>query len=197
MKNLPQEAKDKTFTLVEQHIGLDPDEQVLLLVRQHWVVFRNSALLSLFMPFVLLFIVFFINEYSLDWPAWIISDLTTALFGVSFIAFIVGGLGFMWRMYLWTHTFYVMTTKKLAIINKQKPWSYEVQQISLANINDVNLKQEGVESWLYGYSDVTAKTFGGSMFTFSMVGKPSDVQKAIMQQLALQKRTASYSTQID
>ena len=65
---------------------------------------------------------------------------------------------------------------------------YEVQQISLNNINDVTLKQEGVQSLLYGYSDVTAITFSGSRFTFKDVGKASDVQKSIMQQLALQKR---------
>ena len=97
-------------------------------------------------------------------------------------------MGFLWRFYIWRNTFYVMTSKKLAIINQHLPWEYEVQQISLNNINDVTLKQEGVQSLLYGYSDVTAITFSGSRFTFKDVGKASDVQKSIMQQLALQKR---------
>lgn len=112
--------------------------------------------------------------------------ITLGLFAVSGISFIFGTFKFIWRYYIWRNTFYVMTNKKLAIINQRMPWEYEVQQISLNNINDVTLKQEGLESLIYGFSDVTAITYSGSRFTFKDVGKASDVQKSIMQQLALQ-----------
>jgi hypothetical protein len=187
----PQEIRQKTSSLVEKHIGLDSDEQVLLLIRKHWVVFRNSALLATFVPFVLLFVVFLIHNYPLDWPADFFSHTTRALFLASAAACILGSLRFMWLLYLWKHTFYVMTSKKLAIINQYNPWTYEVQQISLNNINDVTLRQEGLESFLYGYSDVTALTIAGSVFTFAQVGHAGDVQKAIMQQLALHRHSVA------
>lgn len=184
----PQMPKQQTNKLVSKHVGLDQDENVLLLARKHWVVFRDSALLALFCPFVLLFLVYFFNTYPLDWPSNLIQWLTTGLFIASGLAFVAGSIGFIWRFYIWQNTFYVMTNKKLAIINQRLPWEYEVQQISLSNINDVTLKQEGFQSLLYGYSDVTAITFSGSKFTFKDVGRASEVQKNVMQQLALQKK---------
>src|SRR5690606_5988407 len=155
-----------------------------------------STLLALFCPFVLLFFVFFINTYPLYWSTEIIHWSTIGLFIASAAAFIAGSIGFLWRLYIWRNTFYVMTNKKLAIINQRLPWEYEVQQISLNKINDVTLKQEGFQSLLYGYSDVTAVTFSGSKFTFKDVGKASEVQKNIMQQLAAQKRSDTLS-QVD
>ena len=185
--------KIKPSRLVEKHVGLEQDEVVLLLARKHWMVFRDSTLLALFCPFVLLFLVFFVNTYPLSWPENIKGWLTTGLFVASALAFIAGSIGFLWRLYIWRNTFYVMTNKKLAIINQRLPWEYEVQQISLNKINDVTLKQEGFQSLLYGYSDVTAVTFSGSKFTFKDVGRASEVQKSIMQQLALQKRPETLS----
>lgn len=186
--NPTEQVRHKSSKLVQKHIGLDPDERILLLAHKHWMVFRDSVLLALFCPFVLLFLVYLINSSVIDWPENIVHWLTVGLFSLSAIAFVAGTVGFLWRFYIWRNTFYVMTSKKLAIINQHLPWEYEVQQISLNNINDVTLKQEGVQSLLYGYSDVTAITFSGSRFTFKDVGKASDVQKSIMQQLALQKR---------
>ena len=201
MNQLPQpqaeqQAKQKTHTLVEKHVGLDPDEKVLMLVRKHWVVFRNTVLLALFCPFVLIFLVYFINQWPLGWSPNLIHWLTVGLFGLSAICFILGTVGFVWRHYIWSHTLYIMTNKKLAIINQYNPWNYEVQQISLANINDVTLKQEGLESFLYGYSDVAALTYAGSVFTFKHVANAPELQKAIMQQLASMKNP-DFLTQVN
>lgn len=113
-----------------------------------------------------------------------------SIVAISAVCFILGMIRFLWHFHMWQHTFYVMTTKKLAIINRHKPWSYQVQQIALNNINDVTLQQEGMEAFMYGYSDVVAITFSGSHFTFEQVAHAPTVQKAIMQQLAAQERPA-------
>src|SRR5690606_4688067 len=70
----------KPSRLVEKHVGLEDDEVVLLLAHKHWMVFRNSTLLALFCPFVLLFFVFFINTYPLYWSTEIIHWSTIGLF---------------------------------------------------------------------------------------------------------------------
>jgi hypothetical protein len=182
-----EKAQHKTYQLVDEHIGLDPDEEVLLLARKHWVIFRNSLVLALFTPFILLSILVLINLAEIQMPATTIHWLTLTLLGLSAAAFTIGGIRFLWHFHMWKHTFYVMTNKKLAIINRLKPWSYEVQQINLSNINDVTLRREGMEAFMYGYSDVVVVTFSGSTFIFEQVPHAASVQKAIMQQLALQE----------
>ncbi len=182
-----KQSKNLTEKLVDKYVGLEDDEQVILLCRKHWAVFRNSVLLALFVPFVLLFFVYFFNVYPLDITSDVIHWITMALVVASGVAFVVGTIGFLWRLYIWHNTFYVMTNKKLAIINQQLPWEYDVQQISLRNINDVTLKQTGFQSLIYGYSDVIAVTYSGSVFTLKGVGEPSVVQKLIMQQVTNQK----------
>jgi hypothetical protein len=182
------QARPRTIKLVDEHIGLDPDEQVLLLARKHWVIFRNSLVLALFFPFVLLSILLLINLADLRLSPQLMHWITLGAIGISVSTFLIGGIKFLWHFHMWQHTFYVMTTKKLAIINRYKPWSYEVQQINLSNINDVTLRREGMEAFMYGYSDVVVVTFSGSTFVFEEVAHAATVQKAIMQQLALQER---------
>jgi hypothetical protein len=188
--------KGRSVSLVEHHIGLDPDEQVILLVRKHWVVFRNSLVFAFFVPFVLAFLAFFLNNYPVPLAQSAVNLLTEGILLVAFIILAVGMLIFAWHYYMWTRTFYVMTSKKLGIINHHSPWNYQVQQINLSNVNDVTLKQEGIEAFLYGYANVVAITISGSTFTFSQVKNASEVQKAIMQQLALQKHNP-LSSQVD
>lgn len=184
-----KQTQSKTLTekLVDKYVGLEEGEEVVLLVRKHWALFRNEVLLALFVPFVLLFFVYFFNVYPLGWNEDVIHYLTMGLVILSGLAFVWGTVTFLWKLYVWHNTFYVMTTKKLAIINQKLPWEYEVQQISVRNINDVTLKQTGLMSLLYGYSDVTAVTYSGSSFTFKDVGHPSDVQKAVVHLVEQQK----------
>lgn len=187
LSNKNKQSKNLTERLVDKYLGLEDGEEVVLLVRKHWALFRNEVLLALFVPFVLLFFVYFFNEYPLGWSEDVIHYLTMALIILSGLAFVWGTITFLWRLYLWHNTFYVMTNRKLAVINQKLPWEYEVQQISVKNINDVTLKQTGFQSLIYGYSDVTAVTYSGSSFTFKDVGRPTEVQKAIMRLVGRQK----------
>lgn len=180
LSNKDKQSRNLTEKLVDKYVGLDEGEEIILLVRKHWALFRNEVLLALFVPFVLMFFVYFFNVYPLGWSENVVRYLTMGLIGLSALAFVWGTITFLWRLYLWHNTFYIMTNKKLAVINQKLPWEYEVQQISVKNINDVTLKQTGLMSLLYGYSDVTAVTYSGSSFTFKDVGHPTDVQKAIM-----------------
>lgn len=189
----PHQAKPRAIKVVDHHVGLDPDEEVLLLARRHWVIFRNSLFVGLFIPFVLLSVYGLSTQIDLGSFETYRSAILWCIVAISAACFILGMVRFLWHYHMWQHTFYVMTTKKLAIINRHKPWSYQVQQIALNNINDVTLQQEGMEAFMYGYSDVVAITFSGSHFTFEQVAHAPLVQKAIMQQLATQERPAILS----
>ena len=178
----------RTIKLVDEHVGLDEDEQVLLLLRKHWHIFRNSLFVGVFIPFVLFSILGIIYLADTGWSEQTLRWLWIATVGLSAVAFVIGLARFLWHFHMWQHTFYVMTSKKLAIINRYRPFSYEAQQISLSNINDITIRQDGVQAFLYGYSDVIAITFSGSTFVFEEVGHAAQVQKAIMQQLAKQGR---------
>lgn len=183
-------ASRKTLKLIDEHVGLDKDEQVLLMERKHWHIFRNSLFVGLFIPFVLFSLLGLVYLGQLNWSPAVMRWVISSIVAISTICFVVGLVRFLWHFHMWKHTFYVMTNKKLAIINRYKPWSYEAQQINLNNINDVTVRQEGMEAFLYHYSDVIAVTFSGSTFVFEEVGHAVAVQKAIMAQLALQDRPA-------
>jgi hypothetical protein len=183
-----QIIKHKTLELIDEHIGLDPDEQVLLMTRMHWVIFRNALVVALFIPFVIFSVLLLIKLAGLPLSEQVMQALIWGGSILALICFLAGGARFLWHYHMWHHTFYVMTNKRLAIITRHKPWSYQVQQINLNNINDVTLQREGFEAFMYGYSDIIAVTFSGTHFTLEQVGDAAKVQRAIMQQLALQDR---------
>ncbi|MBM4401910.1 MAG: PH domain-containing protein [Candidatus Cloacimonetes bacterium] len=163
-------------------IELESQETPVLVTRKHWYVFRDPVLLALFVPFVLLSAVFFFDYSSL--PIWLkdnLGQLSLILAGVSFA---IGLLFSLWRYFLWSRTFYILTNKRLILVIQRGLFSCEERQASLNMIQDVKGEIKGLQASLYGFGDVIVQTASTAdpMLRLNMVGRPRKVQKIIMQQ---------------
>lgn len=164
---------------VPRQIELEPGEKMILLVRQHWFVFRNSVLIMFFIPFLLLSLTFFLDYMNL--PGVLRNFLTQfSLYG-ALISFIIGLSIFLWKFYLWHSSFYVTTDRRLIVITQHGLFSSDDRQASLSMVQDVRAQINGIIPIMYGFGDVAIQVWTDDKpMVFNYVPKPKEVQQAIM-----------------
>jgi len=165
-------------------VELEPGEQLVMLVRQHWVVFRDPFLLVSFVPFVAVSVLFFI-EYT-DLSTAVINGvgmlaLYTALFSVC-----VGVLWFLWKFYMWRNTIYILTDKRIILINQLGLFTHDDRETGLNMIQDVRARVDGLQATLYGYGDVVLQVSSeDAQLRLERVGKPREVQRVVIREAHL------------
>jgi len=168
-------------------VAMEPGEEFVVLVRQHWFVFRDSVLIMLFIPFVLLSGLFFLDYTT--FPEIVRSVLGTVFLYGSGIAFVVGLFLFIWRYYLWRNTVYILTSKRIIIIIQEGLFSHTDRETGLMMIQDVRAKVDGLQPTLYGYGDVIMQVSSeDAQLLLAKVGNPREVQRLIIREAHLKKQ---------
>lgn len=169
---------------VPKGIYLEAGEELKLITRQHWYVFRDPFLLCFFVPFVLLSAVFFIDHFL--GQTWYSKGINQFLLVAAFISLVLGSLLFLWRLFLWLRTYYLVTSKRLILVIQKGLFSRERRETSLDMIQDVKARVDGIQPALYGYGDVISQVSSQeARLTFERVGKPYHVQRVIMREAKL------------
>jgi hypothetical protein len=138
----------------------------------------------LFVPFVLLSVVFFVEYTPL--PVGLINIVgMIALYGAG-VSMLVGLLMFLWRFYMWKRTVYVLTDKRIIIIRQLGLFTHDDRETGLAMIQDVRAKVSGLQATLYGYGDVIMQVSSeDAQLVLEKVGKPREVLGVIIREAHL------------
>jgi len=175
-----------TGSIIEtpKSVILEEGESIIVLVRQHWYVFRNSVLLALFVPFTLLFFAFMSGYWILNRT---ISDiLQTVLLWGALACLILGSILFIWRLFLWRRTFYIITNKRLILITRFGLFHHTDRETALTMVQDVKAQVEGMEPSLYGFGDVIVQVSSeDAKLIMYKVPKPQEVQRVIIREAHL------------
>lgn len=169
---------------VPKQIELEENEKVVALIRQHWFVFRNPVLIGLFIPFVLLFGVF-ISSYYIE-NLKVLDLLHNVLLFLAGAALIIGFFLFVWRLFLWRRTFYLVTSKRIILISQYGLFHHDDRETSLSMIQDVKALVDGMEPSLYGFGEVIVQVSSqDAQLQLHKVPKPREVQRIIMKEAHL------------
>lgn len=165
-------------------VKLEEGERMILLVRQHWYVFRNSVLLALFVPFTLLFFAFMSGYLIMNRT---VSDiLQMILLWGAFICLILGLVLFLWQLFLWRRTFYIVTTKRLILITRFGLFHHDDRETALTMVQDVKAVVEGMAASLYGFGQVIVQVSSeDAKLIMHKVPKPQEVQRVIIREAHL------------
>lgn len=111
-------------------------------------------------------------------------------FDVSRTAFILFMLGILALVALFTavavivyfRSQLIITSESIIEINQRSLFHRDVSQLSLANVQEVTVKQSGIFSHLFDFGTVTLETAGEKAnFKFSRAPHPHEVSRAIYQ----------------
>ncbi len=163
--------------------GKRPDEEIVLLLRHHWLIFVFN-----YIP-VFFFLLFIILVQAFG-PSWIKAADVPVAMNVFYLA-----ITFLW-MFFWLTAFviwvdyyldvWIVTNQRVINIEQFGLFRREVSELGHSKVQDVTTKIKGFIPTLFKYGNVYIQTAGTKeRFVFKQVPNPVFIRSVIMK---LQKR---------
>jgi membrane protein YdbS with pleckstrin-like domain len=129
--------------------GQRPDEDIILIKRQHpWVLARTGLLIIL---------ILFVALLPLLMPGGG-SGLKLLALGVG-VALVIG----LMRFYIWFHTIYILTNHRVVGVEQQKLLLRQVAEVPLENIQNITHIKKGVGQNMFDFGDLQIQTSGSKV----------------------------------
>ncbi|HEY0964831.1 MAG TPA: PH domain-containing protein [Candidatus Paceibacterota bacterium] len=174
-----------------EKIALEPDEEVLRMVRKHWfIIFSEIAgvILTAIMPIVLLTIFLSIPKaLGMDVHPEVYGDVIT--FALATWLLLCALSGFV----IWTHYYldmWIITDRRIIAIEQIHFFNRNVAIFRLERLQDIEFSVKGLLQTFFNYGTLSAQTAGHTEANFKSTGMPhpdelqSIIQKAMDARLA-------------
>lgn len=182
-----------------EKIQLEPNEEVLTVVRKHWFVIVTELLGTFFMLLLPFFFLFLISLFphtvvSLDIS---LSDYTAIItFAVAAwsILTLMAGFG------TWTHYYldlWIITDRRIIAIDQVRFFNRNVSMFRLERLQDIEFAVKGVIPTLLNFGTVRAQTAGEAQDTFKTSGLPDPRGIQALIQKAMDKRLQALHGRLD
>ena len=160
-------------------INLEKDEQLIMIVRRHWI-FVVGRILSSAILFVLpLALIRFLSVYGILKLGGNQTALFSGLAGAWFLLIWIAFFTFWTRYYL---TIWVVTDKRIIGLSQKALFSREASSMRLDRIQDIDVNVRGIFSTLLGVGTLKVQSAGEDLdedFTMVGIAKPYDVKETI------------------
>lgn len=163
-------------------LNLEPDEDVIIEVRKHWIVFAGYALVLLVVAVFPLVIFVLLKMFT--------PQILHASMPINILALFLF-LYSLWLLFLWISffvhwtTYYLdvwyVTEKRIIIIDQKSLFHREVSNLTFDKIQDVTLDVNGFISTMLKFSDVRVQTASedNKEFIMTTVRHPEEVREII------------------
>lgn len=173
-----------------EKIEMEPDEEVLIMVRKHWFVIMAELFgvcILVMLPFAAL-------------VGYIIFKQTFATMGVdlyqfaNLIGFGVAGwllLSLMGGFTIWTHYYldlWIVTDRRIILVDQIRFFSRNVSVFRLERMQDIEYTIKGIIPTLLNFGSLKAQTAGAHESNFNSTGLPDPRQLQATIQTAMDKR---------
>jgi hypothetical protein len=159
--------------------GKDPEEEVVIVVRAHWIYLLTYLLtifLLIFIPFTLFLLS---NQYAVLGTPLMYTGVMILSFG-----FIVSVI--VTAIVKWYYTVTIVTDKRIIVLNVVNVFSHTYGEAQLEKIEDITTQKLGLIGTLFRAGDVHVDTAGHEVdFTIRMVPRPRDMQDVLNDLLVL------------
>ena len=174
--------QDELTGFLKKRIELESEEEIVLVCRKHWFVFRDPFLLAIFVPFLSIFVSYFLSYEGFDLPEFVSHQVAQFFFPyLATFCFIIGLGMFVWKWFLWRRTTYLVTNKRILIIRQNSLFSSDTHQMNFDKIQDVICQIKGVQASLYGFGDISIQASSPTAtLVFETVGRPHEIQRKII-----------------
>jgi len=163
-------AKDSNWS--QQFPGQHEGEEVLYLIRQHPLVMRKTLVIGL--------LVILVAVVPLDFPQVYGSPALASFFiKVALGVPVLVVLAWFYRWVGWYYTVFIVTDRRILEVKQKGIFDRKVDEWQLDNISNINYHINGFQAVLFGYGDITARTFVGTL-EMKTVHKPVEVHEQLV-----------------
>ena len=165
-KNVSPKAAAKQFP--GQHEG----EAVELVFRQHPLVMRKALIVGL--------LIILVTVLPLDFPQVYSSDTLAGIFTkIALFTPLVVLAGWFYRWVGWYYTLFLVTDRRILAIVQKGFFDRKVDEWQLDGISNVNYHIGGFQAVLFGYGDITARTYIGDL-EMKTIHKPAEIHAQLV-----------------
>jgi hypothetical protein len=160
--------------MLYEKIQLEPDEEILTVVRKHWFVIATELLgifLMLLIPFFILFLFVLFPEALHE------ADLSLAHY-TKLITFGVAAwsvLTLMTAFTIWTHYYldlWIITDRRIILVDQIHFFNRNVSMFRLERLQDIEFYVQGIIPTLLNFGTIQAQTAGAHESNFKSTGMP-------------------------
>lgn len=160
-------AQEKQFP--GQHEG----ESVALVFRQHPLVMRKTLIVGLLIIVLAVLPLDFPQIYSIDWMPGLLIKLMLGI-----IVLVFGAWFYRWMG--WYYSMYIVTDRRILVIRQKGLFNRKVDEWQLDGISNVNYHIDGFQAVLFGYGDITARTYIGDL-EMKKIHKPAEIHAQLVE----------------
>ncbi len=156
----------------KQFPGQHEGEEVLFVFRQHPLVMRSSLIFGLLVIVLAVLPFDFPQIYTVEW-------LSGLLMKVLIFVVIAVFLSWFYRWVGWYYTLYIVTDRRILAIKQKGLFDRKVDEWQLDGISNVNYHIGGFQAVLFGFGDITARTYIGDL-EMRKIHKPAEVHSQLV-----------------
>jgi hypothetical protein len=157
--------------------GQQDDEEIVLVVRQHWIYLTEKVLIWLVFVAILFFFDYVIANYFpalLNKPGLDYINLIKNIY----VMFLVLSLFTIWTIHYLT--VWVVTNKRVVNITQPAIFAQRISELTFPNIEDISSDTRGIFATMFSYGSVEIETAGEhENFIFEKIPHPKDMERLI------------------
>ena len=142
-------------------------EKVELVFHQHPLVMRKTLILGLLVIVVAVLPLDFQQIYLVEWLPGLLVKIMWCVVLLVFFAWFYRWVG-------WYYTLYIVTDRRILEIRQKGFFDRKVNEWQLDGISNVNYHIGGFQAVLFGFGDITARTYIGD-FEMKTIHNPADI----------------------
>ena len=165
-------SETKPSAPAKEFPGQHDDETVEFVFRQHPLVMRKQLIFGLFGLVV--------AALPFDFPQVYDSPALTHWTGIVALAIVIAVL-YTWfhRWVGWFYSVYIVSDRRVIEIKQHGFFKRSVNEWQLNNISNVNYEVGGLQAVIFGFGDITAKSYLGD-FHIKTVHHPAEIHQQLL-----------------
>lgn len=165
-------SNNKVPRKVKDFPGQHDDEVVELVFHQHPLVMRKALIMGLLIIVVAVLPLDFQQIYAIEWLPGLLFKLMGVIIAIVFF-------GWFYRWVGWYYTLYIVTDRRILEIKQKGFFDRKVNEWQLDGISNVNYHIGGFQAVLFGFGDITARTYIGD-FEMKTIHKPAEIHAQLV-----------------
>lgn len=159
---------------------LNPNEQIVLIVRKHWIAILGQVMVLVFAALAPLAIFVALPIFVPSFPGWGTAHLIYLATFLYSILLMVSWLTFFFAWTKYHLDIWVVTTHRIFIVEQQSMFNREISSLTLDKIQDLTIELEGFLSTMLKFGTILVETAGEHKnFEFTNARNPEAIKVAI------------------
>lgn len=164
--------KELVVKVEKQFPGQHDDEEVAMVFRQHPLVMRKALIGGLLVILLAVLPLDFPQIYQVEWLAGLLLKVMVFVVLAVFAAWFYRWVG-------WYYTLYIVTDRRILAIKQRGFFNRTVEEWQLDGISNVNYHIAGFQAVLFGFGDITARTYIGDL-EMKTIHKPAEIHAQLV-----------------